>query len=99
MAEIIITLGWIGDVLCLAWLIVILLDILLNWLPSLKKNGGWIMVTLNRLALPPVNMLRRTLPTMYRGIDFAPWITVIALVLIKTFACRAIIYWGMLHRS
>lgn len=99
MAEMLITMGWVADGLCLVWLIIILLDILVGWVPAWKKKSGWLLRASNRLALIPVNMMRRTIPTMYRGIDFAPWITVLALVLIKTFACRAVIYWGMLHRT
>ncbi len=99
MAELLITFGWIGDLLCLVWLILIVIDIISSWIPSLQNSKSRSMTILHRFAIPPVNMVRWSIPTMYRGVDFAPWITIIALVLIKTFACRAIIYWGMLHRS
>ena len=44
----------------------------------------------------PVNGVRYTIPTLYRDVDIAPWLTILLLVLMKTFIFRAMIYWGIL---
>lgn len=46
----------------------------------------------------PVNAVRWALPTVYRKVDLAPWMTLLLLMLFKTFITRALVYWGMLHR-
>ncbi len=98
MAELFITIGWLGYAACFFWLGLILVDLVLNLIPSLQSQPGWAVAFINRLALPPVNMMRRLLPTVYRDIDFSPWITLLGLIILKTFVFRAVIYWGMLHQ-
>ncbi|MCD4812648.1 YggT family protein [bacterium] len=98
MAQLLITMGSIFNFMGSVWIGLILLDIILCWIVAKNKQRGLILIWISKLALPPVNLVRRTVPTVYREMDFAPWLTVFFLVLIKTFIFRALIYWGMLHR-
>ncbi len=98
MSELLITLGWLGNIACVLWLVLILVDLGLRLIPSMQAQSGWAVMTIHRLAVPPVNLVRRMMPTVYREVDFSPWITLLGLILLKTFVFRAIIYWGMLHQ-
>ncbi len=98
MAAFFITTGWLGDLLATVWIVLILIDLVWSWFQSKQKEPGLVRQWFAGVANPPVNLLRRTVPTVYRRTDFAPWLAILLLVLIKTFIFRAMIYWGMLHR-
>ncbi len=98
MAWMLITLGWILDILSIIWIMLILLDILFSWIAAAGKSPGPVRYGLAKAAALPVDLLRRTVPTVYREMDFAPWLAILLLILMKTFIFRAMIYWGMLHR-
>ena len=98
MAWMLITGGWILDILSIVWIILILLDILFSWIIMAGKTPGLVRYWLTKAAALPVNVLRRTVPTVYREMDFAPWLTILLLILMKTFIFRGMIYWGMLHQ-
>lgn len=98
MAEGLLTTGWLLNGLATVWVVLILLDLLLAWVFKTDQRGGWLGNGLAWLAGGPVNVLRRIMPTVYRGTDFAPWLTIFFLVLFKTVVFRSLIYWGMLHQ-
>ncbi|MEW6515696.1 MAG: YggT family protein [candidate division FCPU426 bacterium] len=98
MAEGLLTTGWLLNLLASLWVGLILLDLLLAWVFKEDRRNGWLGNALAWLAGLPVNGLRRIMPTVYRGTDFAPWITILVLVLFATFLFRAMVYWGMLHQ-
>ncbi|MBN1595384.1 YggT family protein [candidate division FCPU426 bacterium] len=98
MAQFFITGGLILDWLATLWIALILLSLLVSWLPKAASAKGVFRTWLMHAAEPPILLLRRTLPTVYRGMDFAPWLAILILVLMKAFIFRAMIYWGMLNR-
>ncbi|MCK5218188.1 YggT family protein [bacterium] len=98
MAWMLIVSGWILDLLSILWIMLILLDILFSWITTAGKPPGPVQYGLTKTAALPVDLLRRTMPTVYREMDFAPWLTILLLILMRTFIFRAMIYWGMLHR-
>lgn len=99
MAALVLTAGWVLDALATLWMLFILIRILTGWLlPSSGASRGGLWAWAGRLVEVPVNVVRRTIPTQYRTMDFAPWLTLLFIVLIKTFIFRAMIYWGMLHK-
>jgi uncharacterized protein YggT (Ycf19 family) len=96
MGHFMINLGWLLDVFSLIWICLILLDLICIWIFGPSQSGfyhEWV----HGIAQLPVNFLRATLPTVYRNTDFAPYLALLLLVLMKTFVFRAIVYWGMLH--
>ena len=98
MSQLMITGGWVLNVMGTLWIVLILLYLILQWLPQKRSGAGFLQEGLQKITAPAVNLLRRTLPTVYRGMDFAPWLTILILVLMKTFIFRSMIYWGMLHQ-
>jgi len=98
MAQLLITGGWILNLLGTLWIILIILNLIVSWFPSRSQTTKLVRQWLIHVAEPPVNLLRCTLPTVYRQMDFAPWLTILILFLMKTFIFRAMIYWGMLNR-
>jgi len=98
MAQVMLVIGWILDVAAALWIGLILLEILLSWLWGGNKRPGLVGFWLVRAANLPVNFMRRSFPTVYRRMDFAPWLTLIVLVLLRTFVFRAVIYWASLQR-
>ncbi len=98
MAEGLLTAGWLLNSLATVWVGLILLDLLAAWVLKTNQRGGWLGNGLVWLAGLPVNLLRRVMPTVYRGMDFAPWLTMLLLLLFKTFVFRSMVYWGMLHQ-
>lgn len=98
MTQVMINGGWILNILGTIWIVLIVLNILVAWIPVKTKTPNFIRQWLLQVAEPPINLLRRTLPTVYREMDFAPWLTILILVLMKAFIFRAMIYWGMLNR-
>ncbi len=98
MAWMLITSGWILDLLSIIWIMLILLDILFSWITTAGKTPGPARYWLTKVAALPVDILRRPLPTVYREMDFAPWLAILLLILMKTFIFRGMIYWGMLHQ-
>jgi hypothetical protein len=71
---------------------------LAEWVIPARKTPGLVWVWTAEIIELPVNGVRLTVPTLYRNVDFAPWLTIVLLVLLKTFVFRAMIYWGMLHQ-
>jgi uncharacterized protein YggT (Ycf19 family) len=98
MTQLMITGGWILNILGTTWIVLIVLNIVVAWLSAKTKKANLLRQWLQQVAEPPINLLRRTLPTVYREMDFAPWLTILILVLMKVFIFRAMIYWGMLNR-
>lgn len=98
MSQLMITGGWIFNLLSTVWIVLIVVNLIVSWLPLKIKTPGIFQQWLRQVAEPPINLLRRTLPTVYRDMDFAPWLTILILVLMKVFIFRAMIYWGMLNR-
>jgi uncharacterized protein YggT (Ycf19 family) len=98
-ADWVLVLGWGLNVLALGWIALLLVRVLTGWLAPAASGraraGAWAAAAIDA----PVNAVRRLVPTVYRGVDLAPWLTVLLLVLIKTFLFRALVYWGMLHRA
>jgi uncharacterized protein YggT (Ycf19 family) len=97
VAKLVLISGWLLDVLAAIWMALILLKLLTAWLVPAQAEKG-LLFQAGRLVDLPVNFLRRVMPTVYRAVDFAPWLTLVMLVLVKTFVFRAMIYWGMLHK-
>jgi len=98
MPALVLTAGWVLDALATVWIVFILIRLLTAWLMPSAATARGLRFWAGRLVEVPVNVVRRTLPTMYRTVDFAPWLTLLFLVLFKTFIFRAMIYWGMLNR-
>jgi uncharacterized protein YggT (Ycf19 family) len=97
MAILVLTSGWVLDVLATMWMALILIKLLAGWLVPARTGRG-LRYRAALLVDLPVNLMRRTIPTVYRAVDFAPWLSLLLLVLVKTFVFRAMIYWGMLNR-
>ncbi|NTV52468.1 MAG: hypothetical protein HGA76_05595 [Candidatus Firestonebacteria bacterium] len=98
MADWIRTTGWLFTVLGSLWVVLIVLSQAAVWLLPSRKKPGLIWVLAGDLIEIPVNAVRRTVPTVYRSVDLAPWLTILVLVLCKAFIFRALIYLGMLLR-
>ncbi len=99
MASFLVVSGWFLNALAVVWIGLILLKIIFGWFsPAGARSSGGLAQVFSAVVTAPVNWVRRTVPTVYRKVDFAPWLTILFLILIKTFIFRAMIYWGMLHR-
>jgi uncharacterized protein YggT (Ycf19 family) len=93
-----LTTAWVGQIvdgLAVVWVGFILADVLLSWFMPRSYPGSGFLYIFAWVANWPVNLIRRLMPTAYREWDFAPWFTILALVLLKTFVLRALIYWGL----
>jgi len=99
MPTLVFTAGWTLDALASIWMVLILIKLLAAWLVPARGEGQVLRFWMGRLVEVPVDIVRRTIPTVYRTVDFAPWLTLLLMVLVKTFILRAMIYWGMLHHS
>jgi uncharacterized protein YggT (Ycf19 family) len=97
-AQLMVIAGWILNIAGNTWVVFIVLEMLLSAVFTGSKRPGLLAYWLVRIANLPVNSIRRLIPTMYRRVDLAPWLTLLLLVLVNTFVFRAMIYWGVLHR-
>lgn len=97
-ADWVLALGWVLNALALLWVAFLLLRMLTGWLAPAGAGRGGIGTRAVAVIEVPVNAVRRLVPTVYRGLDLAPWLTLLLVVLVKTFLFRALVYWGMLHR-
>ncbi len=90
-----VSLGWSLNLLASIWIVLLFLRMAFTLVRAgAPASGSW----WGRVIEAPVNWVRATFPTLYRRVDFAPWLTILILVLLNTFLFRALIYWGMLHR-
>lgn len=94
-----VVLGQVLDGLATLWIGLILVDSLFMWFFRGHYPKGVLLFALAWTANQPINSVRRIVPTAVRGLDFAPWLTILLLVLLKTFALRGMIYWGLLSRA
>jgi uncharacterized protein YggT (Ycf19 family) len=92
------TLGWLLTLLSTLWVVLIVLSQVAVWLLPARKKPGWLWVFAGDLIEIPVNWVRQAVPTVYRSVDLAPWLTILVLVLGNAFIFRALIYLGMLWR-
>jgi hypothetical protein len=90
--------GGVLTVLVSFWIVAILIKMVAGWLIPARKTPGLVWLWLGEIIEMPVNWVRVTVPTLYRNVDVAPWLTIVVMVLMKTFVFRAMIYWGMLHQ-
>jgi uncharacterized protein YggT (Ycf19 family) len=98
MADWIRTAGWLLTWLATIWVVLIVLSQAASWLLPVRRKPGLVWVFAGDLIEIPVNGLRRAVPTVYRSVDLAPWLTILVLILLKAFVFRALIYLGMLLR-
>ena len=76
------------DLLLQALLIVILVNALLSWVRPDPNNP--IVIFLDRVSDLVCNPIRRLFPTTFSGIDFAPFIAMLVIILIKTWVVKSI---------
>jgi uncharacterized protein YggT (Ycf19 family) len=98
VAEWIRTAGWLSTLVATLWVVLIVLSQAAVWLLPARKKPGLVWVFAGDLIEIPVNWVRQSVPTVYRSIDLAPWLTILILVLLNAFVFRAVIYLGMLLR-
>lgn len=92
----IIASGWFLTLMAWIWIALILTKSLTGWFIHSTGEGSS-GFGINGLAEAPVNWVRRMVPTVYRSVDIAPWLTILLLMLFKTFVFRAMVYWGILN--
>jgi uncharacterized protein YggT (Ycf19 family) len=94
-----ILLGWGLSFAVDLWILLIVFDQLSSWvLPRPAGAAGW-RSALGTLTYWPINWIRQLFPTVFRGADLSPWITLLVLVLVKALVLRALVYWGVLHSA
>ena len=98
MGHWILSAGWLLTLLAALWVVFIVLSQAAGWILPARKKPGLVWVFAGDVIEIPVNWVRRVVPTMYRHVDLAPWMTILALVLFNAFVFRALIYLGMLWR-
>jgi uncharacterized protein YggT (Ycf19 family) len=98
MADWIRAAGWLLTLLAALWVVLIVLSQAALWLLPARKKPGLAWVLAGDLTEIPVNWVRRVVPTVYRSVDLAPWMTILVLLLLNAFVFRALIYLGMLLR-
>ncbi len=99
IAVLVLVAGGLLNALATLWLVLLLLRILGGWMLPAPRNPGRARILLAAVVEAPVRWVQRLVPTVYRQVDFAPWLTILLLVLLKTFFFRAMLYWGLLHRT
>jgi uncharacterized protein YggT (Ycf19 family) len=98
MADWIRMAGWLLTLLATLWVVLIVLSQAAVWLLPTRKKPGLVWVFAGDLIEIPVNWVRQAVPTVYRSVDLAPWLTILVLVLFNAFIFRAMVYLGMLLR-
>jgi YggT family protein len=75
--------AWVLDFLLQSMIIVVFINALLSWVRPDPSNP--IVMFLDRVSDLVCNPVRRLFPTQYSGIDFAPFIAMLGLVMAKMF--------------
>ena len=76
-------LAWVLDVLLNGLMLIVLINALLSWVRPDPSNP--LVQFLERVSDMVCNPLRRLFPTVFGGIDFAPFIAMILLVFLRMF--------------
>ena len=76
-------LAWVLDVVLNGLMLVVLVNALLSWVRPDPSNP--LVQFLERISNLVCDPLRRLFPTVFGGIDFAPFIAMIALVFLRMF--------------
>jgi len=76
-------LAWVLDVVLNGLMLVVLVNALLSWVRPDPSNP--LVQFLERVSNLVCDPLRRLFPTVFGGIDFAPFIAMIALVFLRMF--------------
>jgi YggT family protein len=81
--------AWILNVVINLLLVIIFINALLSWIRPDPNNA--IVQFLDRVSDLVCNPIRRLFPTVYAGIDFAPFIAMLALYFIQMFVVRSLV--------
>jgi len=76
------------DIILLSYMLVIIARALISWVNPDPYNQ--IVIILYRLTEPVLNPIRRILPMRNIGIDFSPFIVVLAIVFLRLFLVQVI---------
>ena len=77
------------DIVLKGLMIVIFINALLSWVRPDPHNP--IVQFLERVSDLVCDPVRRLFPTVYSGIDFAPWIAMLLIVLLQQFVVRSLV--------
>ncbi len=80
--------AWILDVVIQLLLIVIFINALLSWIRP--DPGNPLVQFLDRVSDLICDPIRRLFPTVFSGIDFAPFIAMLALWFVKMFLVKSL---------
>jgi YggT family protein len=83
MGNFLLALAGVLDIVLQALLIVILINAVLSWVRPDPSNP--IVIFLDRVSDFVCNPIRRLIPTVLGGIDFAPFIAILAIFFIQQF--------------
>jgi len=75
--------AWVLDVLLNGLLLIIVVNALLSWVRPDPSNP--LVQFLERVSDLVCNPLRRLFPTVFGGIDFAPFIAMVVLIFLRMF--------------
>lgn len=95
MPALVMAAAWVLSLLCWCWIVLIFIQTAVGWFSTRAGAGPGF----GFMIAAPVNWVRRLVPTVYRALDVAPWLTILLLFLLAAFVFRALQYWGLLHGS
>jgi len=81
IGNILIAISYVADSILFAYTIVIFASIIASWLHA--DPHAPLMRIINQLTLPVYHKIRKRIPTSTSGIDFAPLILLIAIMLVQ----------------
>ncbi len=75
--------AWLLDIVLQVLLVIVLVNAVLSWFRMDSRNP--IVAFLDRVSDAVCDPVRRLLPTVYGGLDFAPLIVMVAIVFVQKF--------------